>query len=157
MILANISNGLAFPHDSVCYFQSQYGHNWKVGYFRIDAMPLDAIIHLLKGGEITIVDATRRHKKLTDAFKFGVPTWCLVFNRAINKRVNKVCDWQTKEMEILSNNGVHEKLIQTIRKLAKYYEPIKPAIIGDNIKLICHQNFSADDKPKRIQQLLTTR
>jgi hypothetical protein len=156
LILANISNGLAFPHDDVCYFQSQHGHSWKNGYFRIDAMPLRAVIHLMLGRTVTIIDATRRHKKLTDAFKFGVPTWCIVYNHAICQKVDKVCLWQTKEMETAAHSTLHEKLIQTIRKLAKYYQPTKPAVIGDNIKLVCHQNFMADDKPKRIQEIILT-
>ncbi len=154
MILANISNGLAFPYDDVCYFQSQHGHNAKMGYFRIDAMPYKAIIHLMRGGEITIIDATRRHKKLSDALKFGVPMWCLVYNRAINKRGLTVCPWQTKEMESISQNGVHEASIHSIKKLAKYYDPQKPAIIGDNIHLQCHQGFIADDKPMRLKELI---
>ena len=154
LTLANISNGLAFPHDDVCYFQSQHGHNCKIGYFRIDAMPLKAIIHLLKGGTITIIDATRHGKLITDAQKFGVVSWCLIFNRAIRKKVDKVCHWQTKEMEIVASNGIHKKLIQTIRKLAKYFGSTKPAIINDNIKLICHHGFIADDNVKRLRELI---
>lgn len=154
MILANISNGLAFPHDGTCYFQSNHGHNCKMGYFRIDAMPLDAIIHLMKGGEITVVDATRHGKLYTDAQKFGVATWALIYNRAIRKKADKVCAWQTKEMEAVASNGVHEKLIETIRKLARYYDPVKPAIIGDNIKLVCHHGFIADDNVKRLKEMI---
>lgn len=154
MILANISNGLAFDHDEVCYFQSQHGHNCKMGYFRIDAMPYRAIIHLMKGGEITIVDATRHGKPLTDAQKFGVVTWCLIYNRAIRKKVDKVCSWQKREMEIVASNGIHEKLIQTIRKLAKYYNPTRPAVIGDNVRLVCHHGFIADDNVKRLKEMI---
>lgn len=154
MILANISNGLPYQHDEVCHFQSNHGHNAKCGYFRIDAMPYSAIIALLKGEQITIIDATRRHKKLTDAQKFGIPTWCLVFNRAIGKRKVKVCSWQTPEMLKVSHSDIHKPLVQSIRKLMKYYGVICPAIINENIILSCHQNFIADDNPKRMRQLL---
>jgi len=126
MILANISNGLVFPHDDVCYFQSTHGHKCKMGYFRIDAMPLRAIIHLLRGGNLTIVDATQHHKLLTDAQKFGIATWILVYNRAIRKRIDQVCPWQTREMEMVASSNIHKKLIKTIRKLAKYYQPLNP-------------------------------
>jgi hypothetical protein len=153
MILANISNGLAFPHDDVSFFQSQHGHNCKMGYFRLDAMPYRAIIHLMKGEEIVIVDATRRHKPLTDAQKFGVVTWALVYNRAIGCKV-KVCAWQTPEMGRVALSHIHAKAVQTLRHLAKYYNPRRPAIIGDNVKLVCHQGFVADDNVGRIKNLI---
>ncbi len=157
LTLANIRNGLAFPHDDVCYFQSQYGHKAKLGYFRIDSMPYRAVIHLLMGKELKIVDATRRHKLLTDALKFGVPTWCLVFNRSLGKtyRSIKVCDWETPEMRRLAHHtDIHESSIDSIRKLIHLYGYTKPAIIGDNILLECHQAFVADDQIERLRKLI---
>jgi hypothetical protein len=154
LVLANISNGLAFPHDEVCLFQSNHGHNCKMGYFRLDAMPYSAVIHLMKGGEVTIVDATRHGKLYTDAQKFGVATWCMVYNRSIRKKVGKVCAWQTKEMEVVASNGIHTKLVETIRKLARYYNPTRPTIIGDNVKLICHHGFIADDNVERLRGMM---
>jgi hypothetical protein len=157
MILANISNGLAFPHDEVCYFQSTYGHKCKSGYFRIDSMPLKAVIHLLCGGELNIVDATQHNKPMTDAQKFGVATWCLVYNRAIRQRIDKVCSWQTRDMERVASSNIHKKLIKTIRKLAKYYPTSSPAVIGENVSLICFRNFTGDDKPEHIREKIRRR
>lgn len=156
MILANISNGLVYPHDDVCHFQSNYGHSAKHGYFRIDSMPYRAVIHLLKGGTLEICDATAKRKKLTDGLKYGVPTWCIVFNRAINDKGSrhiKVCDWQTPEMKRVALSAKHKPLVQSIRKLIKIYGFQYHAIIGRNVKLICDNNINFDDKPKRIREL----
>lgn len=156
--LANMMNGLAYPpYEDVCYFQSCWGHHASYGYFRIDAMPYSAVIHLLKGGSVTIVDATRRHKPLSDAMKFGVPTWCIVFNRALNFKNSKhikVCDWQTPEMKHVALSSKHKALVHTLRKLIKIYGYSKPAIIGDNIVIECHQGAIFDDKPKRLKELV---
>ena len=153
-ILANIRNGLAFPHDGVCNYQSNHGHHMKTNYFRIDAMSYDDIIYLLKGGTLKIVDGTGNHKKLTDAQKFGVPTWCIVFNRALDFKGSRhinVCDWQTPEMKKVALSDVHKPLVQSIRKLVKIYGHRKPAIIGDNILLECH-HIDFDDKPERLKK-----
>ena len=156
MRLANATNGLCFPpFDAISMFQSQHGHQMKTGYFRWDAMPWTAVIHLLQGGKITIVDATRRHKQLTDAQKFGVPTWCLVFNRALRKRKIVVCDWQTPEMAHIAHNDTHEPYMRSIRKLAKLYGVSNPAVVGENVFIECHQAFDADDKPKRLRQRIS--
>ena len=150
LILANISNGLLFPHDGVCFFSSTHGHHMKLGYFRIDAMPWDAVIHLMKGGEITIVDATRKNKPMTDALRYRVPTWAMVYNRAIRKKSEKVCDWQTREMIRVASSNKHKRLLRSYRKLAKYFKPAQPAVIGQNIKVICHRNFQLDDQIEEI-------
>jgi len=158
MRLANLMNGLAYPpYDDVCYFQSCYGHHASYGYFRIDAIPLSAVIHILQGGSITIVDGTRHHKLLSDALKFGVPTWCIVFNRALNfkgSRHIKVCDWQTPEMKQVALSNRHKKLVHTYRKLIKIYGYVRPAIINENVQLECHQYAIFDDKPKRLKKLV---
>jgi len=152
-----MSNGLAFPHDGICYFQSQYAHRASTGYFAHNSISLETILKLLCGYEITIIDATRRHKLLTDALKFGVPTFCLVFNRAIKQREIKVCSWETREMRRIAFSKIHKSLVQTIRKLANIYGYVSPLIIGDNIMLECHQGFIADDNPKRLQKLIAER
>ena len=152
LVLANIRNGLAYPHDDVCYFQSQFAHHKKLGYFRIDAMPYRAVIHLLCGGEITIVDATAKSKPLTDAQRKGVPTWCLVFNRALRIYDVKVCDWQTKDMVEVARSRVHKPLVQTIRKLVEIYGHSGPAVIGENVHLVCHRNVEFDDKPELLAE-----
>jgi hypothetical protein len=98
--LANISNGLHFPHDDVCCFQSQHAHRRSLGYFRIDAMPYRAVIHLLRGGVVEIIDATHKSKLLSEALRHGVPTWCIVMNRAMKFDYQnvRVCGWQTRDM-----------------------------------------------------------
>lgn len=154
MILANFSNGIVYPHDDICYFQSMYGHHAKLGYFRLDSMPIRAIVAALKGERLTIIDATRRHKRLTDALKYGVPTWCLVFNRAIGYKSVPVCDWATPEMVRLAHSDFHDKTKATIRKLSNIYGDCGPVIIGENLILECHQAAEWDDKPKRIKRKL---
>ena len=156
--LANIRNGLVYPHDDVCHFQSSYGHHAGHGYYRMDAMPYRAVIHLLKGGTIEIIDATHsKHKKMTDAQKFGVPTWCITFNRALDfkgSRNIQVCDWQTACMRKLAMSNRHRKTAYTIRKLVQIYRYAKPAVIGDNVIITCHRAVDFDDKPKRLRELL---
>lgn len=156
--LANMMNGLVYyPYLDVCYFQSNYGHHAADGYFRIDAVPFQAVIHLLKGGSITIVDATRKNKPLSDGLRFGVPTWCIVFNRALNfkgSRHIKVCGWQTPEMKGVALSSKHRSLVRTIRKLVKIYGYKKPAVIGENIFVECHQGADFDDKPKRLREII---
>jgi len=152
MTLANISNGLLFTHDGVCFFSSTHGHHMGLGYFRMDAMPWDAVIHLMRGGDITIIDATRKNKPLSDALRYGVPTWAMVYNRAIRIRSEKVCDWQTREMISVASSNKHRKLIRSYRKLAKYFKPERPAVIGENIKVVCYPNFQLDDQMEEIGQ-----
>lgn len=154
MRIANVTNGLAFlPYDAVSMFMSTHGHHASMGYFRIDAMPYNAVIHLLTGGTITLVDATQHNKPLTDAFKFGVPTWCMVFNRAIRVET-KVCEWQTPTMCSVSRSQIHKRLVQRIRRLACIFPPSAPAIIGKNVLLEVHRQFPYDDKPNKIKQIM---
>jgi hypothetical protein len=84
---------------------------------------------------------------------YGVPAWCLVFNRALGKeyRSIKVCDWQTPEMLNVALNSIHKPLVQTIRKLIKIYGYRNPAIIGKNVHLECHQEALFDDKPEMLK------
>lgn len=153
--LANASNGLAFPPwDDICMFQSQHAHHClRCGYFRMDAMPWRATLHLLRGGSLCVVDATRRRKPLTDALRYGLPTWCLVFNRALGQRRTVVCDWQTRAMVEAANSERHKPVAHGIRKLARAFglgdSPVL-ARIGVNVFLECHQAFDADDKPRRL-------
>ena len=153
LVLANISNGLAFRHDNVCCFQSNHGHNAKMGYFRMDAMPYSVVIWLLRGGRIEIVDATSGKKPLTDALKFGLPAWCLVFNRALRLDA-RVCEWQTREMTTASRLDVHKPLVQTIRKLEKLYGNKGPCVIGKNIGTRIVKNFPCDDSPSKLKELV---
>lgn len=151
--LANISNGLAYPHDDVCAFQSQHAHHCqKCGYFRIDAMPYSAVIHLIKGGTIEIIDGTAHNKAYSDALKFGVPTWCLVFNRAIRERNHITCSWQTRDMVRMANDSRHKPLVQMIRKINRLYGPAKPVIVGKNVILTCHKEVEFDDKPELLKR-----
>ena len=156
--LANASNGLAFPHDGVCFFQSQHAHHMKHGYFADNAMPWDAVVALLKDGTVTVVDATRKDKRMTGALKFGVPTWCLVYNRAVRRLGVRVCEWETPEMRHVAMNGYHEHLLGPIRRLARVYARAgaRPAVIGKNVILECHSGFVADDDPEGLRQLVET-
>ncbi len=155
MILANFSNGLALCNpDGICYFQSMYGHSAKLGYFRIDSMPLDAVKRFLQGDHLLIMDATRRQKQLTDALKYGVATWCLVFNRAIGQRDVRVCDWQTREMVKVAHSAIHKPTVQTLRKMIKIYGFKQPAVISRNIFFTCIKGATWDDKPNRIKKIL---
>jgi len=150
MRIANATNGLAFPpFGAVSIFLSTHGHNCKFGYFRIDAMPYIAVLELLQGKHIIMVDATPHDKDLTDAFRFGLTTWCLVFNRAIHQEV-QVAHWQTKPMWHNAHREKFKPLVQRIRRLALIYPPHQPAVIGDNIILEVHRNFQLDDKPSEF-------
>lgn len=156
LVLANIRNGLAYPHDDVCCFQSCHAHHLSCGYFRMDAMPYSAVIHLLKGGIIKIVDATQHDKPLSDALKYGVPAWCRVFNRSVGGSYNEhhVCGWETREIRIAANKQEQRPLVQTYRKLIQLYGVTKPAVIGDNVILECHRNVTFDDKPDLLKELV---
>ncbi len=159
LVLANVSNGLAFPHDDICYFQSNHAHQLSSGYFARDAMPLSAVVHLLRGGELEIVDATRSSKRLTDAQRLGVATWCLVFNRAVapilpGARSVRVCPWQTREMARLAMSQIHRPTAHTIRKLGRIFGAVRPAVIGENVLLTCHSGAVWDDQPLRLQAVL---
>ena len=152
--IANATNGLAFPpFDAVSMFLSTHGHNCKFGYFRIDAMPYIAVIELLKGNQILMVDATPHNKEMPDAFKFGLTTWCIVFNRAIRQEV-KVAEWQTRDMWRNGHDAKFKPLVQRIRRLAEIYYPNRPALFGDNILTEIHRNFEFDDKPCEIALLV---
>lgn len=150
---ANIRNGLPFPHEGVCYFQSMYGHHYKDGYFRLDSMPLDAVIHLLSGEQIGIVDGTQHNKPLSDALRFGVPTWCMVFNRSLRNPV-PVCEWETPEMRRAAGDNRQKPLVKTIRKLVAIYGATQPAVIGRSVILRCARTITWDDKPDEIRRLI---
>jgi hypothetical protein len=153
--LANLSNGLAFPHDDICHFQSNWAHHCSLGYFRIDSMPLSAVRHLLTGGSITVVDGSRHHR-LSDALHFGVVTWCMVFNRALRPFIGSkdpICTWETTAMTHAAMATGHRPLVHTIRKLVKLYGATGPAVIGRNVHLICHQ-VDFDDKVSEIRKRL---
>jgi len=152
--LANIRNGLAFPHDGVCMFQSCHGHHVADGYFRIDAMSYRVVIELLRGHPMTIVDGTARNKPLSDALRYGVPTWLMVFNRAICQRRVHVCPWVTPEMVRVAQGSYHKPLVQSIRKLARLYPPLGPLKVGHNVFLENHPLCGVDDKPKELRARL---
>jgi len=148
--IANATSGLAFPpFDAVSMFLSTHGHNYQMGYFRIDAMPYHAVIELLQHRPIQLVDATPSGKELPDAFRFGVTTWCLVFNRALNYRI-QVAPWQTREMIRVAYSSTHKKLVQRIRRLVAVYGHNGPAVVNRNVFFEIHRNFGGDDRPSAI-------
>lgn len=151
--LANLCNGLPYPHDAVCYFQSQYGHHKAYGYFRMDSMPYDAVLTLLSGGTVEIIDATQHSKPLTDAQRYGVATWCCVFNRAIRQPALPA-PWVTRDVVGVARSSHHEPLIRSIRRLSKIVGMTRPAVIGANVILTCHRHVRFDDKPELIGALM---
>jgi len=155
--VANASNGLAFPpYDEISMFLSQHGHHIKTGYFRIDAMPHTVTAHLLQGGKIVVVDATRKSHGLPDGIKKGLTTWCLVFNRAIGYRRIRVAEWETPEMRRVAFSNTHKKTVQAIRRLARILGDCGPVWIGKDapVMLEIHHNFRLDDKPHEISKAL---
>ena len=138
--LSNICNGLPYPHDMVCNFMSTHGHHKKDGYFRMDAMPYDAVICLLRGGAVTIIDATQHNKPLTDALKYGVPTWCLMFNRALRCKI-PVCPWMTQDMVDVANGPLHRPLVQRVRRLEQIFGNAGPIEIGKQVMLECYKMY----------------
>ena|GEM_PF-1978972 len=153
LVLANISNGLPYPHDDVCFFQSQHGHSYAMAYFRADAMPWRAVIHLLEGGELEVVDATAGDKPLTDALRYGVRTWCHVFNRALrygDLGFGPPHGWRA------ARSDRHRPTVQAIRRIARVLDTRKqrPAIPGENVLLTCHRNVGWDDDPAALGRVL---
>lgn|SRR3990167_763998 len=156
--LANITNGLVYPHDGVCYFQSNHGHNRKIGYFTHDAMPWEAVVRLLRGEQIKIVDATAKSKGLTDALRYGVTTWAIVFNRGLGIRPKnkfyEVSGWETKEMVSAALSDIHKPLAHSIKKLNRLFGRTEPVIIGTDIILECHRNCLHDDRIVLVKSIL---
>jgi len=116
-------------------------------------MPYDAVIHLLQGGEITIIDGSS-HNRMPDALKFGVTTWALVFNRAGHVYDVKVAPWQTMEMLRTAHSNIHRPYVNNLRKLIKYYGWSGGVKIGDGerVQLEVHKNIKYDDKPEIIRE-----
>ena len=169
---ANLSNGIAFPHNSVCRFQSNHGHNWKLGYFAVDSMPWDAVIRLLHGEPITIVDATAHNKPLSDGLRYGLTTWAMAFNRAIRRNdCVRVAPWSTREMCLAAyRNHTAKQVVQGIRRLARIYgaygpvwlscnDPRCPSVLSKfsgscaKINVKCYSDFKADDDPFALSVL----
>lgn len=149
---ANITNGLAYPHDDVCHFMSTHGHNCKMGYYRLDSMPYSAVIELLKGRPIKVVDGTAHNKPLTDGLKFGLTTWAITYNRALHTDMG-VAPWQTPEMWFNGHRSdVSRRVVQRIRRLLAVYggKTALPAILGETILVECHRNIAHDDRPGMV-------
>lgn len=122
----------------------------------MDAMPYSAVIELLHGREICIVDGTSSGNALTDALRFGLTTWALVFNRALRIYDVKVAPWQTKDMVRIANSRRHKTLVQTIRKIEKIYGNRGPVRIGPKelIHIECCRNVKFDDKPELLRSII---
>lgn len=117
---ANASNGLAlapFP-DTVSVFLSSHAHRWP--YRSIGAMPPDAILELLRGGIVQVVDGSKR-KSYPDSLVTGVGTWALVFGRAVKKLGGQLSDvpWATREMYKACWHAEHEPTVKLVRRLAR--------------------------------------
>ena len=92
------------------------------------------------------------NKPLSDALRFGVPTWCLVFNRAIGSRSVAVAPWCTREMINIAHGPLHGPLVQSIRKLAKLFPPVQPAVVGQTVILECHPLCGHDDNAAKLKE-----
>lgn len=162
--LANISNGLCFPHDDVCRFQSNHGHNWKIGYFDVDAMPWSAVIRLLRGESIRVIDATGKKKPLTDGLKYGLTTWAMAFNRGLGRTNTFIAPWSTREMALAAyQSEPARKVAHGVRRLSRIYGhsphlmlvmPIGGLVYNGwpTIFVDCVSNFMYDDKPEKIRE-----
>lgn len=155
--LANVRNGLAYPHHDLCYFQSNHGHRASLGYLRIDAMPLRAVVHLLLGSRIVIIDGTAKSHRISDALRFGVPTWCAAYNHALGF-YRPPCDWISDHAMEVARSPLHRPLRHNIQKLAELYASVRsapPARIGVgqdyNVVLECHLGIEHDDRPERLR------
>ena len=150
-VYANITNGLYFPHDEVCHFMSSHGHNYSMGYLRLDSMPYSAVIELLCGRQIKVVDASPSGKALTDGLRYGLTTWVLVFNRALRENDVRVAPWQTREMWLAAHRGKDaDKIKRRIRRLESVYGNSGPVQIGRQILTECTPHFALDDKPELL-------
>lgn len=85
LYVLNARNGLAFastfPTEHISMFLSSHAHH-AGSYFRCDAMPYAATIHLLNGGTVCVLDAST-HKAFPDSLVTGLGSWVIAFNRAI--------------------------------------------------------------------------
>ena len=147
LVLANARNGLVYPHDDVCLFKSSWYHGVNRIYYRDYSMPLGAIVHLFKGGDIEIVDATVNRDHMSDGLKYGVVAWCVLYNRMLLKCNTKTCAWEDNNM--VKEADKHKAYCEVLSRIAKLYSNKKPAVIGKNITLTCHfikgENFDDSD------------
>ena len=76
----------------------------------------------------------------------------MVFNRAIGYRLKPVAPWCTREMINIAHGSPHKPLVQTIRKLAKVYGSILPAVVGQNVHLTSHPICGHDDDSDKLKR-----
>lgn len=177
MLLANASNGLALVPlpDAVSAFLSSHAHHYP--YRSVGAMPPDAILELLRGGVVSVVDGSKR-KPYPDSLVTGVGTWALVFGRAVEKLGGQLSDvpWATREMLKACWREEHEPTVKLIRRLARISSvPDRPLAVhcwpntlrwgGRNVApswplrgpAIVVDSFAApfDDDPEAIARRLT--
>jgi hypothetical protein len=118
MTLANARNGIPMAPDAdgVSMFLSTHAH--RPPYFRIDAMPYHAVVHLLRGGVVRIVDGSAR-KGIPDSLLTGVGTWAMVFGRAIGQP--SIVPWMTTAMKRACWTRAHRPTVQAILRLTTIY------------------------------------
>lgn len=134
-------------------------------------MPLRAIVHLLLGRRIVIVDGTAKARRASDALTYGVPTWCAAYNAALGFR-SPPCGWITDHAMVQARSDVHRQMRHTVIKLAEIYAPngAPAALIGwtvhpgmsstpsitfspdANVILECHRGIDHDDRPEVLRQ-----
>lgn len=174
LVLANVRNGLPLvpDPDGLTYFLSTHAHHSN-GYFREGAMPLNAVVHLLRGGVVEVVDASAR-RPLPDALVTGVGTWALVFGRAT--RLHSNVPWATPAMLRACWLKRHEATVKTIRRLMTVYGTPNTALdivstvdyrwggkqitareipaIGPALVVSAPVRATWDDRPERIAELV---
>lgn len=174
LVLANVRNGIPLvPRpDGLSYFLSTHAHHAE-GYFSPEAMPLNAIVHLLRGGVVEIVDASAR-KALPDALVTGVGTWALVFGRAV--RAFAEVPWATDAMIRGCWQHKQRRTVRVIRRLASVYgtppDPLRVVstvdhrwngkqitaedvpLFGPAIAVTAPRRATWDDRPEVIRELI---
>ncbi len=119
--VCNARNGLAHRNElqtpHIGYFLSSHAHH-KQCYFVPYAMPLAAIVHLLCGGVVAVVDASRR-KVFPDSLVAGLGSWVYAFNRGIGVYEPDFVPYGTSAMwwyAIRSRNA--REIKKVVRRLA---------------------------------------
>jgi hypothetical protein len=128
LYVLNASNGLAYkalcPTDHVSLFLSSQAHHADC-YFRAEAMPHSALVRLLCGGVVAVVDASGR-KPFPDSLVTGVGSWVLAFNRAL--RGEGEVPHATPAMRRFAGHSEEaDRVVRSVRRLARIYGDRGPA------------------------------
>jgi hypothetical protein len=128
MIVLNCRNGLPFNNyfrtEHYSMFLSSHAHHANC-YFQSGDMPISAIIELLKGGIVTVVDASTS-KPFPDALVTGLGSWVIAFNRGLKS--DESPEHSTPAMRKYAYYSDEAKRVkQTVRRLKTVYGDSGPA------------------------------